>query len=106
MHALNLVAGFRIPHQHLEMTTLYEELRVWKRQDAATAVLYRCFKDVVAEKFAIQSADFFKLPVDDKQLQNSDRQFLELFIQVAISERCDWFESIDEAIAAHDRDFS
>jgi hypothetical protein len=88
------------------MTTFFLELRVWKRQDAATAILYRCFKNMVTGRFAVQSADFFKLPIDANQLRNSEMQFVELFIDAAPSERCDWFDTAEEAIAAHDCDFS
>ena len=106
MRALSRDAGFPLLLQGREMNDLYVELNVWKRLNDQTAVLYRCFKRLEDEKFAVQSADFFRLPIDERQIHNSARQFFELFIEVAPSERCTWFESLDEAIAAHERDFS
>jgi hypothetical protein len=88
------------------MTSLYKELKIWKRREADTAVLYRCFHDLTKGRFAVQSADFFKLPIDERQILDSEKQFLELLVEIAPSERCDWFSSIDEAIASHERDFS
>lgn len=88
------------------MNILYAELRVWKRLDAARAVLYRCFEDTTTRRFAVQSADFFKLPIDASQIQRSEMQFAELFMEIAPDERCKWFNSVEEAIAAHDSEFS
>jgi hypothetical protein len=87
------------------MTRLYAEVRVWKRHDKTTAILYRCFQDLVERKFAVQSADYFRLPIDQRQIRNSERQFFELFIEIAPRERCGWFDSVEEAIAAHDLEF-
>jgi hypothetical protein len=87
------------------MTDHYLETRVWMQRDSATAVLYRCFKNLATGKFAVQSADFFRLPMDDKQLLGSEKQFIELFIETAPSKRCDWFDSVEEAIGAHNQEF-
>ncbi len=88
------------------MTSLYSELKIWKRKGEGVVVLYRCFQSLAGGKFAVQSADFFKLPVDIERLQQSEKQFLELLLEVPPSERCDWFDSLEEAIAAHDNEFS
>ncbi len=106
MPALSRDDGFPLLPRDYEMNDLYVELKVWKRLNDQAAVLYRCFKSLEDEKFAVQSADFFRLPIDERQIHNSARQFFELLIEVAPSQRCAWFESLDEAIAAHDRDFS
>jgi|EndMetStandDraft_4_1072995.scaffolds.fasta_scaffold28477_2 hypothetical protein len=88
------------------MDRLYTELRIWRRRDAETAVLYRCWEDLKTGRFAVQSADFFKRPIDASQLQGSDVQFAELFIEVSPGERCLWFDSVEEAITAHHSEFS
>ena len=88
------------------MTDPCVELKVWKRRDAKTAVLYRCFQDLGTGQFTVQSCDFFRLPVDDEQLRDSDGRFVELLIEAAPGDRSGWFGSVDEAIAAHDRHFS
>jgi hypothetical protein len=88
------------------MSGLYKELRVWRRVDSHTAVRFFCLLDLATKMFAVQSADFFRLPITKEQLENFDKQYLELFIEISPADRCEWFESLEEAIAAHDRDFS
>jgi hypothetical protein len=87
------------------MTILYIELNIWHRVDSSSAVLYRCLKETGTEKFAVQSADFFKYPVSEKRLHASALQFVELLIEISPADRCQWFNSVEEAIAAHNRDF-
>jgi hypothetical protein len=86
--------------------TLLSELMVWKHIDNTNAVRYCCFHDLSTNKYAVQSADFFCLPVDEKQLKFLNVQFLELLMEIAPSERCTWYSSVEEAIAAHDELFS
>jgi hypothetical protein len=85
---------------------LYREIRVWKRLSAGSAVCYRCFEDLATHRFCVQSADFFQLPVDDKKLRYHERQSVELFIEIELTGRCDWFNSLEEAIKVHDADFA
>lgn len=87
------------------MPNYYFEQKIWKRRDAVTVVLYRCLQNIHSGKVAVQSADFFREPFDNLQLLNSDKQFLELLNQIDPADRCDWFESLDAAIAAHEREF-
>jgi hypothetical protein len=87
------------------MNKLYKDIKIWKHVDAKTAVRYNCLADLTIGRFAVQSADFFQRPVSREQLQVFDRQYLELFIEISPHERCEWFESLEDAIAAHDRDF-
>jgi hypothetical protein len=35
-----------------------------------------------------------------------DYQLVELFIEIEPADRCEWFETVEDAIAAHERDFS
>ena len=105
MHVLNRVDGFDL-HWNFEMNNLYVEFRVWRRNNDGAATLYRCFSDLNERKFAVQSADFFRLPIDERQIFNLERQFLELFIEMDPTERCQWFDSLEQAITAHDLEFS
>ena len=68
-------------------------------------MLYRCLRDDSTGRYAVQSADFFPLPVDDARLRSSDRQFVELLIEQLPFDRCEWHASIEAAIAAHDLAF-
>jgi hypothetical protein len=84
---------------------LYIEVNVWKRIDQSRLLRYRCFHLLPENKYAVQSADFYNLPVDDKQIRYLDKQFIQLFCEEEPAVRSDLFESLEEAIAAHDRDF-
>ena len=85
---------------------MYKEIKVWKRVNKSLAVAYCCFMNMETNKYAVQSADFFRLPIKKEQIDNFQKQFIELFIDLPIEERCDkWFDSLEDAIRAHDADF-
>lgn len=88
------------------MSKLYKELKVWRHENNETAIRFNCFFDLDSELFAVQSADFFHLPLTTEQIESFEKQYVELFIEISPYERCDWFKSLEEAISAHDRDFS
>lgn len=85
---------------------LYESMDVWRRLSGNRVVRYRCFKIHPQGRFCVQSADSYFSPLSESDRVNSDRQFLELFIESAPEIRSETFPSLDEAIAAHDREFS
>ena len=87
------------------MNELFEEVVVWKRISEDAVVKYCCFRDCGDGRVAVQSADFFRLPVDDAQLMRSERQKLELLIECSPRDRCEWFESLEDAISHHDAAF-
>ncbi|MFK4383959.1 MULTISPECIES: hypothetical protein [unclassified Bradyrhizobium] len=84
---------------------MYRELSIWKRIDAERAVHFRCFEDLASHLFCVQSADFYTLPIASDARSGFDRQFAELFIEVEPIERSEWFETVEEAIAAHEEKF-
>lgn len=85
---------------------LFKEIMIWKRLDNVSAVRYSCLRDLQNGKFAVQSADFFRLPLERHAAIEFTRQFAELFIEIAPHERCLWFDSLEEAIISHEREFS
>ena len=87
------------------MTTLYQELTIWKRSDERTAIRYVCLMDIATGKYSVQSADFYRLPLSHEHLVNFQRQFLELFCESDPCERSGAFDSPEAAIAAHDERF-
>jgi hypothetical protein len=87
-------------------TEFFVETSIWRRVDETTVIRYRCLQDMNTKEFAVQSADFFRLPLNEKQFRFSEKQFVELFAEQFIRERCDWFESADGAIRVHDEEFS
>lgn len=85
---------------------LFQEIMIWKRLDEVSAVRYSCLKDLQNDKYAVQSADFFRLPLDERTASEFASQFAALFIEVPPRERCSWFRSIEEAIISHEHEFS
>jgi hypothetical protein len=45
------------------------------------------------------------LPLNESQLAQSDRQFLELLIEEAPEARAETYPTLEEAISMHDREF-
>jgi hypothetical protein len=87
------------------MMNLYRTIDVWKRVDQTTAIRYRCFESFQSKRYCVQSADFYRLPLDAKQVSNLDSQFVQLFLEPAPSNRAAEYLTLEEAIAAHDKDF-
>jgi hypothetical protein len=84
---------------------LYKTIDVWKRVDGTTAVRYRCFESLQSKRYCVQSTDFYRLPLDEKQFSNLDSQFVQLFIEQEPSSRSAEYLTLEDAIAAHDKDF-
>lgn len=84
---------------------LFQNIMIWKNLDEVSAVRYSCLKDLQNGKFAVQSADFFRLPLDERAVLNFSIQFAALFIEISPRERCSWFGTIEEAIINHEREF-
>jgi hypothetical protein len=84
---------------------LYIEINVWKPIDENVLVRYRCFRILPDNKYVVQSADFYNLPLDDKQISYLSKQFSQLLCEEEPAIRSDMFDSLEEAIAAHDLDF-
>jgi hypothetical protein len=88
------------------MENLYKAISVWRRISDTSAIHFNCLENLASKKFAVQSADFFYLPITEDQIISFEKQYLEFLIETSPDERCEWFESLGDAIAAHDRDFS
>ncbi|MDF2435112.1 MAG: hypothetical protein JWP44_4743 [Mucilaginibacter sp.] len=88
------------------MEHYYQEIIVWKHINDGTAVRFNCFRNLKTGKYAIQSEDYYRLPVDEKQVRQFEEQFLELFIETEPSECSASFDSLDEAIKAWEEEFS
>jgi hypothetical protein len=85
--------------------TLYKAIEVWKRVDGNTAIRYRCLESLQSKRFCVQSADFYRLPLNEKQITNLAHQFVELFIEQEPSKRTGEHPTLEEAIATHDKTF-
>ena len=87
----------------MSSSALYRSFDVWKRPGSAI-VRYRCFERLSDHTFTVQSADFYS--DDSSQNRFLDMQFLELLAEQCPFERFGAFATIEDAIAAHDQQFS
>ena len=78
---------------------------VWQRIDQRSVKRYRCFEVLPNNGYCVQSADFYRLPVDAKQVAELDRQFVELFAEQPPDERSSTYKTLEEAILQHQKDF-
>jgi hypothetical protein len=84
---------------------LYKLVSVCRRLGEGEAVVYRCLELLSGRGFVVQSADRVRLPLLPEDLQHHERQFWELFCEVAPEERARPYPSLEEAIAAFDAEF-
>jgi len=87
------------------MSKMYRELSVWKRIDDTRVVRFRCFEEMETHLFCVQNADFYTTPLKADVIANSERLFLELLAETEPMERCTWFATVEEAVAAHEENF-
>jgi hypothetical protein len=83
---------------------MYRAIDVWKKNDGGL-IRYRCFQILESGKYCVQSADFYYLPIERELLKQNEQQFFELLIASPPDERAGAFDSLEEAIRAHDQDF-
>jgi hypothetical protein len=69
----------------------YREIVVWRRIDDGMAARINCLEDMVLQKFLVQGADFFAVPLETKAANRA--------------EHGKWFDSIEEAVAVREEDF-
>jgi hypothetical protein len=84
---------------------LFKAIDVWKRISDSEAVCYRCFQSLQTGRYCVQSADFHHLPENPIQSPHLEGQHIELFIQQAPDERTRAYETLEEAIEAHEAEF-
>jgi hypothetical protein len=84
---------------------LFEAIDVWKRVSENELIRYRCFKNLQTRKYSVQSSDFYRFPLDLNRSSFLEKQYLELLASDAPDERNAGFETLSEAIEAHDREF-
>jgi hypothetical protein len=84
---------------------LYRAIDVWIRVSEGTLARYRCFEILPAGKYCVQSKDFYSLALSPDVPKQLDNQFLELLRDQAPDERGGAYETLEEAIQMHERDF-
>ncbi len=84
---------------------LFRRIDVWKRINDEKTIKYICFENLENNRFIVQNADFFYDPVGKKELEESEKRSVELFIESSPNERNKEYSSLNEAIEAHDKEF-
>jgi hypothetical protein len=87
-----------------EQMKLFRQISIWKRLGHKKAVRFNCIEDLEKSKFAVQSADFFTIPIRGEHISYFEKLFPERFIEVEWEQR-KWFDSVEKAIAGHENDF-
>lgn len=85
---------------------MFRAIDVWRRVDETHLVRFRCFQSLSTERYCVQSADSYHLPLSPAECSALDRQFLELLAEQPPDERDETFASLAEAIARHEQDFA
>lgn len=84
---------------------LYKRVEIWVRLSEIQAVCYQCFEVIPLGKFCVQSKDFYSLPFSKSACELLASQFLTLLIEEPPEERAPLYDSLEEAIRAHDLHF-
>ena len=85
--------------------SLYQQIDVWKRLGSGRLCRYRCLRLEPEGTYVVQSADFLSVPLDMAVVKMLDTQFHELLGEEAPEERSQTYTTLEEAVAAHDREF-
>jgi len=83
---------------------LFRQISIWKRPDHEKAVRFNCIEDLEMNKFTVQTADCFTIPIRCQHLSYFEKPFPERFIEVEWEQR-KWFDSAEKAIADHENEF-
>ena len=84
---------------------LYVRNDVWRRLPEGACVRYTVLTHTASGLHAVHSADFFS-DDDPDSFSRFFLQYVQLFREQSPLERCEWFDSIEDAIAGHDQEFS
>lgn len=91
-------------NKNLTKNILWRSQDIWRRK-SGYVVRYRCFENLNNGMYTVQSADFYRLPLDQETSSQHEERYLELLIEEDPGERNKLFQTIEEAIAAHDAEF-
>jgi hypothetical protein len=82
----------------------FRSIDVWERLGDGDIVRYRCFETLPMSKFCVQSKDFYRSPFSEVSAQ-LDAQFLDLLADSSPCDRSQMYDSLEEAIKAHNDEF-
>ena len=80
----------------------YKHVDMFERSTDGAIRRFRCLYDVESQKYCVQNADML---YRDSDLAQLDRLFIELLSEVSPNERAQFFETVEEAIENHKKQF-
>jgi hypothetical protein len=84
---------------------MYRSFDVWDYDEDGVLVRYRCFEMLATGKFCVQSKDFYREPLNPDLVSQLESQFVELLSQEKPEVRSGLFDSVADAIRAHEESF-
>jgi hypothetical protein len=85
--------------------SMYIGINVYRRLASSKVVVYRCFKKLPDDGYAVQSADQVRLPLEPERLRQLETLFWELLIEEAPDIRSGLFPTVEEAIERFEASF-
>jgi len=85
---------------------MYFACDIWRRVADGTVARYRCFQVLPKGGYCVQSKDVYDARATPGLAAQHERQFIELFGEEAPDSRTRVYETLDEAIREHDREFA
>ncbi len=84
----------------------FKEIVVWRRFEGGKATRYVCFQRLDTSQYGVQSSDVFVSMDAHGESDARMATFLDLFMDTSPIERCEWFDSLEAAVEAHDALFN
>lgn len=84
---------------------LFREIIIWKEIDDDTVSRYRCFHVLPDNKYFIKGQDFFRYPLDEKQLKDTEFYSIDLLFQGGLNMEEEFCDSLEEGIEKFEKDF-
>jgi hypothetical protein len=84
---------------------LYRQINVWKEIDDNTVCCYQLFERLSDNKFFCKKRDYFRYPLDEKQIRALEFYAIDSLFQGGLSMKIKKFDSIKEAIEQFEKDF-
>jgi len=85
---------------------LFLEMVVWRKTESKMAIRYNCLQRLDSLQYGVHTADVFASMDAAGNADGGLALFLDLFLDVSPVERCQWFDTLDQAIQAHDALFN
>jgi hypothetical protein len=85
---------------------LFKEISVWRRVSDNTLLQYRCLQVIPDAGYFVKSSHFYREPIDREQIYQAQFYFVDgMFGDALLEITKETFDTLEEAIAQHDKDF-